>query len=89
MKRYEEDFKIDAVKQITEKGYKASDVAKRLGVNVATLKSWVKKIAPNKTNQKEQDAQSEIKRLKKALARAEEEREILKKAAAYFARESS
>jgi transposase len=89
MKRYEEDFKIDAVKQITEKGYKPSDVAKRLGVNVATLKSWVKKIAPNKTNQKEQDAQSEIKRLKKALARAEEEREILKKAAAYFARESS
>ena len=42
MKRYEEDFKIDAVKQITEKGYKPSDVAKRLGVNVATLKSWVK-----------------------------------------------
>ena len=43
MKCYEEDFKLDAVKQITEKGYKASAVAKRLGVNAATLKSWIKK----------------------------------------------
>ena len=88
MKRYEEDFKIEAAKQITEKGYKVIDVSNRLGVNQVTLRSWVKKYSPSKVQTKENEAQLEIKRLQKALKRAEEERDILKKAAVFFANES-
>lgn len=88
MKRYEEDFKIEAVKQVTDKGYKVVDVAKRLGVNQVSLRSWIKKYAPSKSQSKDNEAQEEIKRLKKALKRAEEERDILKKAAVFFANES-
>ena len=89
MKRYEEDFKVEAVKQVTVKNNKVADVAKRLGINQVTLRSWIKKSAPTESQSKENEAQKEIKRLKIALNRAEEERDILKKAAVFFANESA
>lgn len=88
-KRYPEEFKIEAVKQITERGYPVSEVSKRLDVTTHSLYAWVKKYGPDKDqHQAKADEQAELKRLRKELARVTEERDLLKKAAAYFARES-
>ncbi len=88
-KRYTDEFKIEAVKQITERNYPIGQVAKRLGVTTKSLYNWIAKCG-DETSQHNQitDQQAEIRELKAKLRRAEEERDILKKAAAYFARES-
>ncbi|TKB42937.1 IS3 family transposase [Thalassotalea mangrovi] len=79
-KRYPEEFKIEAVKQVTERGYSVADVAKRLDVTTHSLYAWVKKYGPSREEHKElSDAQAEINRLKKELKRATEERDIPKK----------
>ena len=88
-KRYTDEFKIEAVKQITERGYAVYDVAKRLGVTTNSLYAWRKEFGPNaRNNVQRDDPQDEIKRLKAELKRVTEERDILKKATAYFAKES-
>ena len=86
---YTEEFKIEAVKQVSEHGYTQTDVAMRLGVNRKTMNAWVKRYGPNSVqHQAETEQNAEIRRLKAELKRVTEEREILKKAAAYFAKES-
>lgn len=88
-KRYPEEFRIEAVKQVTDRGHTAPDVAKRLGVSQPTLYDWIKKYGIPEAERIEQQGQSaEIRRLKAELKRVTEERDILKKAAAYFAKES-
>ena len=83
---FSEDFKRDAVRQITERGYPVAEVSQRLGVSQHSLYEWKKKFAA--PNAKGNDEAEEIRRLKKELARVTEERDILKKAAAYFARDA-
>lgn len=88
--RYTPEFKEEAVRQITERGYSVADVSQRLGVSAHSLYKWVKAVKPDQSEQKAAelvDAKSEILRLRAQLRRAEEERDILKKAARYFARE--
>ena len=88
-KRYTEEFKIEAVKQITERGHAAAEVAARLGVSTFSLYQWTKRYSvPEADRVAAQDQQAEIRRLKAELKRVTEERDILKKAAAYFAKES-
>lgn len=87
-KRYTEEFKIEAVKQITERGYSVYDVAQRLGVTTHSLYSWRKKYASGPQRNATLDQSAEIKRLRAELKRVTEERDILKKATAYFAKES-
>ena len=88
-KRYPEEFKVEAVKQVTERGHSAPDVAKRLGVSQPTLYEWIKRDSLPEAQRVEQLGQAaEIRRLKAELKRVTEERDILKKAAAYFAKES-
>ncbi|AFJ03738.1 Mobile element protein [Methylophaga frappieri] len=85
-KRYPEEFKIEAVRQITDRGYSVADVSRRLGVTTHSLYAWIKKYDPEAPHfQQKADADAEIKRLQKELKRFTEERDILKKAAAYFA----
>jgi len=87
-KRYTDEFRSEAVRQVTEKGHTVADVAERLGMSAHTLYAWVRAAKPPQEEQRAADleeARAEIKRLKKELARASEERDILKKAAAYFA----
>lgn len=81
--RYTEEFKRDAVAQVTERGYSVQDVASRLGISTKSLYDWIK-VFSKSPQQSEQDV--EIKKLRKELARVTEERDILKKAAAYFAK---
>ena len=88
-KRYPEEFKIEAVKQVVERCHSISDVAKRLDVTTHSLYAWVKKYGPDSKQHNElNDAQAEIRRLQKELKRTTEERDLLKKAAAYFAKQS-
>lgn len=85
-KRYPEEFRIEAVKQVVDRGHSVADVAKRLDITTHSLYAWIKKYGPDKQHNDLADAQAEIKRLQKELKRATEERDILKKAAAYFAK---
>jgi transposase len=86
--RYTPEFKDEAVKQVTERGYSIAEVAKRLGVSAHSLYKWVNAAAPDKSDVQERElleAKREILKLKSQLQRTEEERDILKKAARYFA----
>lgn len=86
--RYTEEFKAEAVRQVTERKYPAKEVAERLGVALNTLYIWVRKAAPAKSATDELvTSKKEIQRLKAELKRTQEERDILKKAAAFFARD--
>ena len=76
---FSEDFKRDAVRQITERGYPVAEVSQRLGVSQHSLYEWKKKFAVS--NAKGNDEAEEIRRLKKELARVTEERDILKRMA--------
>ena len=88
-KRYTEEFKIEAVKQVTDRGYSVLDVAERLGVTTKSLYDWIKRYGNNAEQyQSTRQQEDEIRRLKADLRRVTEERDILKKAAKYFAKES-
>lgn len=84
-KRYTDEFKAEAVKQIVERGYSVSDVAERLGICTKTLYHWRSEKHGSSQQIKSSDDQAEIARLKTELNRVTEERDILKKAARYFA----
>lgn len=90
-KRYTEEFKCDAVKQIIERGYSVTEISKRLGVSGHSLYKWVKEFGGGR-DKRSSDAVDTIRQenaqLKAELKRVEEERDILKKAAAYFAKVS-
>ena len=88
--RFTPEFKEEAVRQVVERGYSVVEVSARLGVSTYSLYKWVKAVTPDKTEKQAADlleAKSEILRLRAQMRRVEEERDILKKAARYFARE--
>ncbi|MCY2739783.1 IS3 family transposase [Klebsiella pneumoniae] len=79
-KRYPEEFKIEAVKQVVDRGHSVSSVATRLDITTHSLYAWIKKYGPDSSTHKEQsDAQAEIRRLQKELKRVTDERDIFKK----------
>ena len=81
-KRYPEEFKTEAVKQVVDRGYSFASVATRLDITTHSLYAWIKKYGPDSSTNKEQsDAPAEIRRLQKELKRVTDERDILKKAA--------
>ena len=85
---YNDDFKRDAVHQITVRGYPVLEVSRRLGVSTHSLYKWMKQFAEPASKSDGIDHEAENRRLKRELVRVTEERDILKKATAYFARES-
>ena len=91
-KRYSDDFKRDAVRLITQERYTFAAAATAVGVSEKSLRGWHAKFAPPKSPCGEDASLDELreenKRLRQQLKRAELEREILKKATAYFAKES-
>jgi len=86
------EFKEEAVKLIKEQGYPISEAAKNLGVNPGLLGRWKREYEVSQDGQSDlggmANMQAELKRLRKKNKRLEMEREILKKAATFFARES-
>jgi len=88
-KRYPDEFKIEAVKQVVEYGHSVADVASRLGATTQSLYAWIKQFGRDSADYATAAAeQAEIKWLKKELKRVTDERDIFKKAAAYFAKQS-
>ena len=89
---FSDEFKQDAVNLVVADGYSFKAAADAVGVSSRSLREWYEKFAPQPEacgeDASTQQFQDEIHRLRKELKRAEVEREILKKATAYFARES-
>ena len=85
---YSDEFKRDAVQQITVRGYPVREVSQRLGVSSHSLYKWLRLFAEPAPKLVSIDHEAENRRLNRELARVTEERDILKKATAYFARES-
>jgi len=88
--KYTEEFKFEAVKQVTERGYKVREVCERLGISSKSLYQWLRLARGTGGEGKcgDKELRQEIVRLRAELKRAEEERDILKKATAYFAEAS-
>ena len=85
--KYPQEFKDEAVRQVIEKGHPIREVANRLGMTDKSLYNWVKQAKASSPSMTA--GHDEIKRLKAELKRVTEERDILKEAAAFFAKESS
>ena len=86
-KRYTDEFKLEAAKQVLEQGRLVREVAQRLEIGIDTLYGWVR--AQRKTpvvRQTDSSLAAENRRLQAEVRRLTEERDILKKAAAYFAK---
>lgn len=87
--RYTEEFKRDAVSQVVDRGYSVKEVSSRLGISTKSLYDWRALYhKPEADRQKDTVQAAEIRRLKAELSRVTEERDILKKATAYFARDA-
>ena len=90
-KRYSEEFRLQAAKLIVEGGYTYHHAAEQLGVSDWALRCWVKAFrASGHLPPKGQvvPMAEELKAARRELARLRQENDILKKAAAYFAKES-
>ena len=93
VRNYTEEFKRSSAKLAATSDQPISRTAKDIGVNTTTLHGWVNKYEPNTTKQSQtsnKDALAEeLKQLRKENARLRQERDILKKATAYFAKETA
>jgi transposase len=88
-RKFAREFKISAVKLVNEQGYSIPDAARSLGIDPSNVRGWVEKYGsqagPPATT--EVSLRAEVQRLRKENARLLMERDILKKAAAFFAKE--
>lgn len=87
-RNYTEEFRRDAVGMIEREGLTAAEVSRRLGVNVNLLRKWREKYGKGNPVL-EKDVHEELRQLREENRRLRMEREILKKAAAFFANEKN
>lgn len=89
-KVYSSEFKESAVKLANESKVPLAQIARELGINKNNLYNWIEKYSKPKADCKRTDEHiyEEVNRLKKELYRVSQERDLLKKAAAYFAKDS-
>ena len=93
-KRYTREFKQDAVRLVNEQGYKQTEAARNLGIDRRMLGRWIREFQSDEReafrgNGKLTGEQEELRRLREENRRLKTEREILRKATAFFAKESS
>jgi transposase len=93
-RRFGREFKLEAVKLVRERGVTATQAARDLDVHVNVLRKWVKEFGQDPTQAfpghgQMKPEQQEIERLRREVARLKAERDILKKAAAFFAKEAT
>jgi transposase len=87
-RNYTEDFKRDAVALVTEQGYKPSEAARSLGIGDNLVRRWMREFEDKASGaQLGADEREELKRLRKENRLLRMEKEILKKASQYFAKE--
>lgn len=91
-RRYSEQFKADAVKLVEEHGYGVSEASRRLGIDRSVLARW-RREAQDGTVEKVaatgDEREAELRALREEVRKLRMERDILKKATAFFAKESS
>jgi transposase len=93
-RRYTDEFRLNAVKQVIDGGRSIMQVARSLEMSGGTLGNWVAKARKGEALMKRTparpvgDLEAEVARLRQEVSRLRMEKEILKKAAAYFAKES-
>lgn len=90
-KRYEKDFQLSACRLATDRGYSIKRAAKELGISDWSLRQWLKKFKASGelvVDQHSEAVAEELRRLRAENAQLRMEKEILKKAAQYFAKES-
>ena len=90
-RKYSQEFKEEAINLVIESGYTQAEAARQLGVPITTLRQWLKKIkgTDNSSSIEITDSAKEMRALRKENMRLRQEVEILKKATAFFAKESS
>lgn len=90
-RKYSKEFKLQAAKLVTEQGYSYDQAAQRLGTTGWSVRHWVQKFQESGDIPSPKESQpkiDEIRQLRKENAQLRMENDILKKAAAYFAKES-
>jgi transposase len=92
--KFTKQFKEDAVKLVIENRYSCSEVGRRLGISQTNVSRWIREYRDRQQSYEagevpRSDLESENRRLRKDNERLRMEREILKKAAAFFAKESN
>ena len=87
-RKFTREFQESAAKLVTEQGYTAAEAAKSLGVDAGSIRNWLKKFPGGGTSSVSNDSslKAELRRLREENKRLLMEREILKKATAFFAR---
>ena len=90
-RKYTEEFRQESVNLVTEQGYKASEAARNLGINESMLRRWIRNTTIHNSSHKAalSDEQRRIRELEAENKRLKMEREILKKATAFFVKESN
>ncbi len=92
-KQYSKEFKLDAISLVTDQGYTITEAARSLELNRSVLQRWIKESESDegqafRGNGKLTPEQAEIRRLKEENRRLKMEKEILKKATVFFAKET-
>jgi transposase len=88
-RRFTREFKVSAVKLVNEQGYSIVEAARSLGIGAGNVRNWLDQYGPEAQEAPGTQAslRAEVRRLRKQNAELVIERDILKKAAAYFAKE--
>jgi transposase len=92
-KKYSREFKLDAISLVLEQGYSRAEAARSLGINVNMLSRWIKQHDADsgtafRGNGKLTAEQAEIRKLRDEVRRLKMEKDILKKATVFFAKET-
>lgn len=92
-KKYSKEFKLDAISLVMDQGYSRAEAARSLGINTSMLGRWIREQQSDDGtafcgNGKLTAEQAEIRKLREAVRRLEMERDILKKATVFFAKET-
>ncbi len=92
-KKYSREFKLDAISLVLEQGYSRAEAARSLGINANMLSRWIKQHEAEdgtafRGNGKLTEEQAEIRKLREEVRRLKMEKDILKKATVFFAKET-
>ena len=86
---YAPEFRAEAVKRVRTSSESIREIARDLGISVTSLRGWIAQTRPQPEVPLTDNERSELKRLRKQVRELEMEREILKKATAFFAKHSA
>ena len=87
--KHSAEFRAEAIRLVDEREAPLARIARELGVKESTLRLWVKEAQPEPTRPLREDERSELRRLRQEVRRLRMERDILKKATAFFAKQQA